>query len=158
MVGTTSIEKSEFLRELLNKEGIKHDVLNAREHEREAQIIADAGKLGAVTIATNMAGRGTDIQLGGNVEMKVLIFDADPSADQKPFVPESKLNTRMKGQVLEAGGLYVLATERHKAAASMANCVAVPVVRDPPFIFFLSLEDDLAYLRSGGWTVLSTLA
>ena len=70
LVGTTSIEKSESLAQMLTGEGIKHNVLNARQHEQEAQIIADAGKLGAVTIATNMAGRGTDIQLGGNVEMR----------------------------------------------------------------------------------------
>ena len=72
LVGTTSIEKSELLSEMLKKEKVNHNVLNARQHEQEAQIIGDAGKLGAVTIATNMAGRGTDIQLGGNVEMKVL--------------------------------------------------------------------------------------
>ncbi|MDX1781585.1 MAG: preprotein translocase subunit SecA, partial [Thalassovita sp.] len=82
LVGTTSIEKSEFLSQLLTQAGIKHNVLNARQHEQEAQIVADAGRLGAVTIATNMAGRGTDIQLGGNVEMKVLQAMADkPEAD-----------------------------------------------------------------------------
>jgi preprotein translocase subunit SecA len=81
LVGTTSIEKSEFLSGLLKKEGIPHNVLNARYHEQEARIIAEAGKLGAVTIATNMAGRGTDIKLGGNVEMKVLeALAADPDA------------------------------------------------------------------------------
>ena len=72
LVGTTSIEKSELLSDMLKKEKVKHNVLNARQHEQEAQIVGDAGKLNAVTIATNMAGRGTDIQLGGNVEMKVL--------------------------------------------------------------------------------------
>src|SRR5690606_19487554 len=71
LVGTTSIEKSEMLSDMLKAEGIPHNVLNARQHEQEAQIVADAGKPGAVTIATNMAGRGTDIQLGGNVDMKV---------------------------------------------------------------------------------------
>ena len=71
LVGTTSIEKSEFLAQLLTAEGIKHSVLNARQHEQEAQIVADAGKLGVVTIATNMAGRGTDIQLGGNVDFRI---------------------------------------------------------------------------------------
>src|SRR5690606_19343254 len=81
LVGTTSIEKSEMLSKLLEGEGIKHNVLNARQHEQEAKIVADAGKFGAVTIATNMAGRGTDIQLGGNVEMKVMeALAADPGA------------------------------------------------------------------------------
>ena len=72
LVGTTSIERSEFISEVLTKDNIPHNVLNARQHEQEAQIVADAGKPGAVTIATNMAGRGTDIQLGGNVEMRVM--------------------------------------------------------------------------------------
>ena len=82
LVGTTSIEKSEMLSQMLTKAQIPHNVLNARQHEAEAQIVADAGKLGAVTIATNMAGRGTDIQLGGNVEMKVMeALAADPEAN-----------------------------------------------------------------------------
>ena len=82
LVGTTSIEKSEELAEMLQAEGITFNVLNARQHEQEAQIVADAGKLNAVTIATNMAGRGTDIQLGGNVEMRVLQAMAEtPDAD-----------------------------------------------------------------------------
>ncbi|MGP4118120.1 hypothetical protein ACS4N0_13485, partial [Levilactobacillus zymae] len=77
-----SIEKSEMLSELLTREGIAHNVLNARQHEQEAQIVGDAGKFGAVTIATNMAGRGTDIQLGGNVEQKVMAaLAADPEAN-----------------------------------------------------------------------------
>ncbi|HCK07498.1 MAG TPA: preprotein translocase subunit SecA, partial [Rhodobacter sp.] len=81
LVGTTSIEKSEKISEMLKVEGIVHNVLNARQHEQEAQIVADAGKLNAVTIATNMAGRGTDIQLGGNVELKVLeALALDPKA------------------------------------------------------------------------------
>ena len=71
LVGTVSIEKSELLSEFLNKEGVDHSVLNARQHENEAHIVAQAGRLGAVTIATNMAGRGTDIQLGGNVEFRI---------------------------------------------------------------------------------------
>ncbi|MBC7179930.1 MAG: preprotein translocase subunit SecA, partial [Roseovarius sp.] len=82
LVGTTSIEKSEMLSKLLTEAGIEHNVLNARQHEKEAQIVADAGKLGAVTIATNMAGRGTDIKLGGNVEFKIMeAIAADPEAD-----------------------------------------------------------------------------
>ncbi len=147
LVGTTSIEKSEFLRELLNKEGIKHDVLNAREHEREAQIIAEAGKLGAVTIATNMAGRGTDIQLGGNVEMKVLeALAADPEAD--PEALRSKIeaeHAEEKAKVLEAGGLYVLATERHESRRIDNQLRGRSGRQGDPgrSSFFLSLEDDL---------------
>ena len=117
LVGTTSIEKSEYLATLLKNANIDHNVLNARQHEKEAEIIANAGKLGAVTIATNMAGRGTDIQLGGNVEMRVfqaLSDDLDADAE--------KIRTKIEAEVLAeklkvklAGGLYVLATERHES-------------------------------------------
>ncbi len=147
LVGTTSIEKSEFLRGLLVAEGIKHDVLNAREHEREAQIIADAGKLGAVTIATNMAGRGTDIQLGGNVEMKVLeAMTADPGAD--PEALRAKIEAEHadeKAKVLEAGGLFVLATERHESRRIDNQLRGRSGRKGDPgkSSFFLSLEDDL---------------
>ncbi|MEM7518994.1 MAG: preprotein translocase subunit SecA, partial [Planctomycetota bacterium] len=117
LVGTTSIERSEFLAKLLGDAGIEHNVLNARHHEQEAQIVADAGKPGAVTIATNMAGRGTDIQLGGNVEMRVLqALAADPEAD--PEAIRARIEAEVaeaKKSVLEAGGLYVLATERHES-------------------------------------------
>jgi len=147
LVGTTSIEKSEFLRQLLDKEGIKHDVLNAREHEREAQIIADAGKLGAVTIATNMAGRGTDIQLGGNVEMKVQdALAADPDAD--PVALRERIEAEHaaeKQKVLDAGGLYVLATERHESRRIDNQLRGRSGRQGDPgrSSFFLSLEDDL---------------
>jgi len=147
LVGTTSIEKSEFLRQLLIKEGITHDVLNAREHEREAQIIADAGKIGAVTIATNMAGRGTDIQLGGNVEMKVQdALAADPDAD--PVALREKIeaeHAEEKKKVLEAGGLYVLATERHESRRIDNQLRGRSGRQGDPgrSSFFLSLEDDL---------------
>src|SRR6056297_2661947 len=117
LVGTTSIEKSEMLSTLLTKAGITHNVLNARQHEKEAQIIADAGKPGAVTIATNMAGRGTDIQLGGNVELKVLeALAADPEVH--PDEVRARIEAEHaadKRKVLEAGGLFVLATERHES-------------------------------------------
>ena len=94
LVGTTSIEKSELLSDMLKKEKVKHNVLNARQHEQEAQIVGEAGKLGAVTIATNMAGRGTDIQLGGNVEMKVLeALAKNPNED-----PE-KLRTKIEASI-----------------------------------------------------------
>ena len=94
LVGTTSIEKSELLSDMLKKEKVKHNVLNARQHEQEAQIVGDAGKLGAVTIATNMAGRGTDIQLGGNVEMKVIV-----SLAKHPNEDPEKLRTEKIGRV-----------------------------------------------------------
>jgi preprotein translocase subunit SecA len=117
LVGTTSIEKSEFLSSHAQEGRHPHNVLNARQHEQEAQIVADAGKFGAVTIATNMAGRGTDIQLGGNVEMKVLeALAADPEAhpDEVRARIEASMPTR-KAKVIAAGGLFVLATERHES-------------------------------------------
>ena len=147
LVGTTSIEKSEFLSGLLTKEGIKHNVLNARQHEQEAQIVADAGKLGAVTIATNMAGRGTDIQLGGNVEMKVLeALAADPEAD--PEAIRQKIEAEHadeKAKVLDAGGLFVLATERHESRRIDNQLRGRSGRQGDPgrSAFFLSLEDDL---------------
>jgi len=115
LVGTTSIEKSEMLSQMLEQEGIRHNVLNARQHEQEAKIVAEAGKPGAVTIATNMAGRGTDIQLGGNVEMKVLEALADdPEANPDELRARIEAeHAEEKARVLEAGGLFVLATERH---------------------------------------------
>ncbi len=147
LVGTTSIEKSEMLSKLLDGAGIKHNVLNARQHEQEAQIIADAGKLGAVTIATNMAGRGTDIQLGGNVEMKVLEAmatdpDADPDALRTQIESE---HADEKAKVLEAGGLFVLATERHESRRIDNQLRGRSGRQGDPgrSSFFLSLEDDL---------------
>ncbi|MCV6597203.1 MAG: preprotein translocase subunit SecA [Mangrovicoccus sp.] len=147
LVGTTSIEKSEFLAALLGKAGIPHNVLNARQHEKEAQIVADAGKLGAVTIATNMAGRGTDIQLGGNVEMKVLeAMAADPEAhpDELRARIEAE-HAAEKEKVLEAGGLYVLATERHESRRIDNQLRGRSGRQGDPgrSSFFLSLEDDL---------------
>ena len=95
LVGTTSIEKSEFLSQMLTEAGLEHNVLNARQHEQEAQIVADAGKLGAMTIATNMAGRGTDIKLGGNVEFKIMeAIAADPEAIPDEIRAGSKRRTR----------------------------------------------------------------
>ena len=106
LLGTTSIEKSELLSSLLKDSGIKHNVLNARQHEQEAAIVADAGKLGPVTIATNMAGRGTDIQLGGNMEIQVLeALQAKPNSNPELIrkTIEEK-HSKDKNQVLEAGG------------------------------------------------------
>ena len=147
LVGTTSIEKSEFLSSMLKAEGIAHNVLNARQHEQEAQIVADAGKFGAVTIATNMAGRGTDIQLGGNVEMKVMEAIA-----QDPEAHPDELRARIeaehaeeKAKVLAAGGLFVLGTERHESRRIDNQLRGRSGRQGDPgrSSFFLSLEDDL---------------
>ena len=147
LVGTTSIEKSELLSEMLKTAGIPHNVLNARQHEQEAQIVADAGKLNAVTIATNMAGRGTDIQLGGNVEMKVLeAIAADPALhpDEVRRRIESE-HADEKAAVLAAGGLFVLATERHESRRIDNQLRGRSGRQGDPgrSSFFLSLEDDL---------------
>jgi len=147
LVGTTSIEKSEMLSQMLTEAGITHNVLNARQHEQEAQIVADAGKFGAVTIATNMAGRGTDIQLGGNVELKVIeALDADPEAD--PVAIREKIEAEHadeKKKVLEAGGLYVLASERHESRRIDNQLRGRSGRQGDPgrSSFYLSLEDDL---------------
>jgi len=147
LVGTTSIEKSEALSALLTKEGIPHNVLNARQHEQEAQIVADAGKFGAVTIATNMAGRGTDIQLGGNVEMKVLeALAADPHLhpdEVRARIEDGHADEKKK--VIESGGLFVLATERHESRRIDNQLRGRSGRQGDPgrSSFFLSLEDDL---------------
>ncbi len=147
LVGTTSIEKSEFLSQMLTTAGVKHNVLNARQHEKEAQIVADAGKLGSVTIATNMAGRGTDIKLGGNVEFSIMeAIAADPEAD--PEVIRAKIEEEHKKDeeaVKAAGGLYVLATERHESRRIDNQLRGRSGRQGDPgrSSFFLSLEDDL---------------
>ncbi|OOY29736.1 preprotein translocase subunit SecA [Thioclava sp. L04-15] len=147
LVGTTSIEKSEMLSEMLTQAGIKHNVLNARQHEQEAQIVAEAGRLGAVTIATNMAGRGTDIQLGGNVEMRVQDeLAANPEADPEEVRKRIEAETAdEKQKVLEAGGLFVLATERHESRRIDNQLRGRSGRQGDPgrSLFFLSLEDDL---------------
>jgi len=151
LVGTTSIEKSEQLSEMLKAAAVPHNVLNARYHEQEAKIVADAGRPGAVTIATNMAGRGTDIQLGGNVEMRVVeALEAaektgehlDPAASRERIEAEV---AEAKARVIAAGGLYVLATERHESRR-IDNQLRGRSGRqgDPGRTnFYLSLEDDL---------------
>ena len=147
LVGTTSIEKSEFLSQLLTAAKIPHNVLNARQHEQEAQIVAEAGKLGAVTIATNMAGRGTDIKLGGNVEHKVLeAIAANPEAD--PEAIRAQIEEAHKGDeeaVKQAGGLFVLATERHESRRIDNQLRGRSGRQGDPgrSVFFLSLDDDL---------------
>jgi preprotein translocase subunit SecA len=147
LVGTTSIEKSEFLSSELDKAGVQHNVLNARQHEKEAQIVADAGKLGAVTIATNMAGRGTDIKLGGNVEFKILeAIAANPDGDHEAIRAEIEEGHKADEQaVKEAGGLFVLATERHESRRIDNQLRGRSGRQGDPgrSSFFLSLEDDL---------------
>ena len=147
LVGTTSIEKSEYISQVLTAEGIEHNVLNARQHEQEAQIIAKAGRLGAVTLATNMAGRGTDIQLGGNVDMQVMEALAEkPDADPEALRAEIEASVAdEKAKVLAAGGLYVLATERHESRRIDNQLRGRSGRQGDPgrSSFFLSLEDDL---------------
>ena len=148
LVGTISIEKSEEISKELTKNNIRHKVLNAKMHEQEAHIIAQAGRLGAVTIATNMAGRGTDIMLGGNPEMMAEdLDDKNLSADQhKAAMTRIKEEvSKEKEQVIAAGGLYVIGTERHESRR-IDNQLRGRSGRqgDPGSTrFFLSLEDDL---------------
>ncbi|MEM1287893.1 MAG: preprotein translocase subunit SecA [Pseudomonadota bacterium] len=147
LVGTTSIDKSEFLSSLLTQAKIKHNVLNARQHEQEAQIVADAGKLGSVTIATNMAGRGTDIKLGGNVEFKIMeAIAADPEGDPEKIRTEIETQHQSDERaVKDAGGLFVLATERHESRRIDNQLRGRSGRQGDPgrSAFFLSLEDDL---------------
>ena len=147
LLGTTSIEKSELLSDLLKDSGIKHNVLNARQHEQEAAIVADAGKFGAVTIATNMAGRGTDIQLGGNMEMQVLEALQDKPKSNPELIRKTieEKHSKDKNQVLEAGGLFVLASERHESRRIDNQLRGRSGRQGDPgkTCFFLSLEDDL---------------
>jgi preprotein translocase subunit SecA len=147
LVGTTSIEKSEYLSQLLTAAEVPHNVLNARQHEQEAQIVADAGKLGAVTIATNMAGRGTDIKLGGNVEFKVMeAIAANPDGDHATIRDQIEAAHEADEQaVKDAGGLFVLATERHESRRIDNQLRGRSGRQGDPgrSVFFLSLEDDL---------------
>ena len=147
LLGTTSIEKSELLSSLLKDSGVKHNVLNARQHEQEAAIVADAGKLGAVTIATNMAGRGTDIQLGGNMEMQVLEALKDKPKSNPELIRKTieEKHSKDKKQVLKAGGLFVLASERHESRRIDNQLRGRSGRQGDPgkTCFFLSLEDDL---------------
>lgn len=148
LVGTVSIEKSEYLAGLLKKKKIPHNVLNARHHEQEAHIIAQAGKPGGVTIATNMAGRGTDIMLGGNPEMRIADELANITDENERNLKEQRIRTEVandKQKALDAGGLLVIGSERHESRR-IDNQLRGRSGRqgDPGRTkFFLSLEDDL---------------
>ncbi|MEN9967580.1 MAG: hypothetical protein RL036_813 [Actinomycetota bacterium] len=164
LVGTTSVEKSEYLSRLLAKAGVRHEVLNAKNHAREAVIVAQAGRLGAVTVATNMAGRGTDIMLGGNAEFltvdslakRGLDSDENPEAYEAAWQSEFE---RIKAEValeaekvLEVGGLYVLGTERHESRR-IDNQLRGRAGRQGDkgeSRFYLSLTDDLMRLFNSG--------
>jgi len=140
LVGTTSIEKSEKISNFLNSKKIKHNVLNAKHHEQEAQIIAEAGKIGAVTIATNMAGRGTDIKLGGN---KDFILDG-----KKENIEEIRVNEK---KVKELGGLFIIGTERHESRRIDNQLRGRSGRQGDPgsTIFFISLQDELMRIFGG---------
>ncbi len=148
LVGTVSIEKSESLAAILKKQKIKHNVLNARYHEMEAQIISQAGVPGTVTIATNMAGRGTDIQLGGNADMRIAVetIGIEDEGEKKKIAERIRAEIAVARQkVLDAGGLYVLGTERHESRR-IDNQLRGRSGRqgDPGHSkFYLSLHDDL---------------
>ena len=176
LVGTVSIDKSEILSKLLDREGIKHTVLNAKLHEKEAEIVAQAGKLGAVTISTNMAGRGTDIMLGGNSEFMAknemrkmgfsdelisvatgtaVVDDEEIMNARRTF---AELNKKFKAEiepeaqkVREAGGLYILGSERHESRRIDNQLRGRSGRQGDPgeSCFFLSLEDDLLRLFGG---------
>jgi preprotein translocase subunit SecA len=148
LVGTVSIEKSELLSEFLDKEGVKHAVLNARFHEQEAHIVAQAGRIGTVTIATNMAGRGTDIQLGGNFEFRLEDELKDMPEGKERDAAIAKIKAEIaeeKDRVRAVGGLFVLATERHESRRIDNQLRGRSGRQGDPGLsrFYLCLEDDL---------------
>ncbi len=145
LVGTVSIEKSEHLSDLLKAKGLKHQVLNARYHEQEAYIIAQAGRFGSVTIATNMAGRGTDIQLGGNAEMRIA-QELAPEEQEGAKADSVRVEVEAeKRRVLDAGGLFIIGTERHESRRIDNQLRGRSGRQGDPgrSKFFLSLDDDL---------------
>ena len=145
LVGTASVETSELLSQMLKKAGVKHNVLNAKQHEREANIIVEAGRPGAVTIATNMAGRGTDIVLGGNVEAE--IKELDNPSETRLATLRSEWQERHK-TVIDAGGLHIVATERHESRRIDNQLRGRSGRQGDPGVsrFYLSLEDPLMRL------------
>ena len=148
LVGTVSIEKSEMLSEFLTREGVRHEVLNARYHEQEAHIVAQAGRLGAVTIATNMAGRGTDIQLGGNLDFRVEdeLSGMEEGPERDAAIERIRQEIEEERQrVREAGGLFVLGTERHESRRIDNQLRGRSGRQGDPGLsrFYLSLDDDL---------------
>ncbi len=155
LVGTTSIENSELIAQMLTKEKLPHQVLNAKQHAREADIVAQAGRPGMVTIATNMAGRGTDIVLGGNVEKDIVAIEADESLDhatKEAKVAEIKADQQaLNAKVKELGGLRIIATERHESRR-IDNQLRGRAGRqgDPGSSrFYLSLDDPLMRIFAG---------
>ncbi|KQO62137.1 preprotein translocase subunit SecA [Curtobacterium sp. Leaf261] len=164
LVGTTSVEKSEYLSKLLAKRGVKHEVLNAKNHAREAAIVAQAGRLGAVTVATNMAGRGTDIMLGGNAEFiavaEMHAKGLSPAETPDEYEAEwdgvfDRVKEELKAEadeVREAGGLYVLGTERHESRRIDNQLRGRSGRQGDPgeSRFYLSLTDDLMRLFNSG--------
>jgi len=154
LVGTVSVEKSEKLASLLKKRGIRYEILNAKNHHREALIIAEAGAKGSVTIATNMAGRGTDIKLGGNAEFRAKSRcngDSSESVYKKILYEEYRRWQTQNREVIDLGGLYVLGTERHESRR-IDNQLRGRSGRqgDPGYSrFYISLEDDLMRLFGG---------
>nr|WP_227589939.1 preprotein translocase subunit SecA [Demequina pelophila] len=164
LVGTVSVEKSERLSKELRKRGIRHEVLNAKQHEREAAVVAEAGRKGAVTVATNMAGRGTDIMLGGNPEVRAVakMHERGLDPNEQPeeyeaawkdvFATEQEATAAEREEVLEAGGLYVLGTERHESRR-IDNQLRGRSGRQGDVgesRFYLSLEDDLMRMFQQG--------
>ena len=154
LVGTTSVEKSEFISRLLSKNNVKHHVLNAKFHEQEASIVAQAGQLGAVTIATNMAGRGTDIMLGGNPEFLARLEVGEDGTDEAYEAALERLKVQCeqwRTEVLDAGGLHIIGTERHESRR-IDNQLRGRAGRqgDPGSSrFYLSMEDDLLRVFGG---------
>ena len=155
LVGTTSIETSEYLSDLLNKEKLPHQVLNAKQHEREAEIVAQAGRPKMITIATNMAGRGTDIVLGGNVEKQSGFIEADPNlSDAEKAAKIEQLKGEWQSlheQVKASGGLHIVGTERHESRR-IDNQLRGRAGRqgDPGSSrFYLSLDDQLLRIFAG---------
>jgi preprotein translocase subunit SecA len=148
LVGTVSIEKSELLSEYLKREGVRHEVLNARYHEHEAHIVAQAGRLGVVTIATNMAGRGTDIQLGGNIDFRIADELGEMEEGPEKAAAADKIRQEVsdeKDKVIAAGGLFVLGTERHESRRIDNQLRGRSGRQGDPGLsrFYLSLDDDL---------------